>query len=245
MQLKDRLAQEGAWLFRFRSFLPFLLLPILLVALSQSEMVEQLLGEKAEDVWEGFCLAISLLGVAIRAVTIGYAAYGTSGRNTKRQRADALNTAGIYAVVRHPLYLGNFCIFLGVVLLTQVWWFAVIGILSYWLYYERIILAEEAFLRERFGEAYESWASDTPIFVPRISRWKHPDQPFGLKTVLKRETSTLFATVLSFTLTDIGMDLLGEGHLKIDAGWMGLLGAALLLYLAVRFLRKRTSLLDT
>ncbi len=244
MQLRDRLAREGAWLFRFRSFLPLLLIPPLVVALGQSEGVERLLGETAGDIWEVSCFAISLLGVAIRAITIGYAARGTSGRNTRSQRADELNTTGIYAVVRHPLYLGNFCIFLGVVLFIQVWWFAVIGILAYWLYYERIILAEEQFLRERFGEAYESWTNTTPIFLPRIKRWTRPGQAFDRKTVLKRETSTLFATILSFVLVDIGMDVLTEGQLKIDGGWFSLLAASLVLYLVVRYLRKRTHLLD-
>ena len=32
----------------------------------------------------------------------------TSGRNTHDQVADSLNTSGIYSIVRHPLYVGNF-----------------------------------------------------------------------------------------------------------------------------------------
>ncbi|MGB8874133.1 MAG: hypothetical protein WCC75_12145, partial [Desulfobaccales bacterium] len=38
---------------------------------------------------------------------------GTSGRNTQGQVAETLNTTGIYSLVRNPLYLGNFLIWLG------------------------------------------------------------------------------------------------------------------------------------
>lgn len=245
MLLKDRLEQEGVWLFRLRSYLPLLLLPVMLLALRHSDVLERHFGEPVEAFWTVFCLSISLLGVAIRALTIGFAAPGTSGRNTRRQRADSLNTSGIYSAVRHPLYLGNFCIFLGVVLLTEVWWFALIGVLVYWLYYERIIMAEERYLRDKFGEAYDAWAAGTPIFIPRIGGWKRSALPFGAKTVLKRETSTLFATILGFVVLQAGKDYFAGRDLEVGGWWSGLLAFTLVLYLVVRYLRKRTHLLDT
>lgn len=67
-----------------------------------------------ESTWAWSCIAVSLFGLLIRAVTIGFTPKGTSGRNTKEgQVAEVLNTKGIYSVVRHPLYLGNYFMWLG------------------------------------------------------------------------------------------------------------------------------------
>jgi len=73
----------------------------------------------------------------------------TSGR-TNSLIAERLNTTGMYSIVRHPLYLGNFLIVFGIVLFIQVLWFGIIVLAGYWFYYERIIFAEEEFLRKRF-----------------------------------------------------------------------------------------------
>lgn len=243
MELRDRLEKEGTWLFRFRSYLPLLLLPVLILAFRHAELIERFFGDRVEESWEAFCFLVSLLGVGIRVMTIGYAAPGTSGRNTQRQKASVLNTTGLYSIVRHPLYLGNFFIFLGLSLLIEVWWFVIIALLGFWLYYERIMLAEERFLREKFGEAYATWASETPIFIAYPASWKRPDGSFDLKTVVKREASTLFATILCFTIFGVAMDLLAEERLEIDPAWIVLVVGSGLFYLVIRYLRKRTRFL--
>ncbi|MGC9453013.1 MAG: methyltransferase family protein, partial [Oceanipulchritudo sp.] len=51
---------------------------------------------------------------------------GTSGRNTKQQVAYSLNTTGFYSVVRNPLYLGNFFMYLGIALFTHHWWLVLV-----------------------------------------------------------------------------------------------------------------------
>jgi len=109
-------------------------------------------GSHAWDrAWELFCLGVSLLGLYIRVMTIGYRPHGTSGRNTHGQVAETLNTEGMYSITRHPLYLGNYFNWLGLALFTHDWWLPVIVSLAFWLYYERIMFAEESFLEEKFG----------------------------------------------------------------------------------------------
>ncbi len=58
-------------------------------------------------------MVISFFGLALRVIVVGHAPYGTSGRNTREQVADTLNTTGMYSIVRHPLYLANYLIILG------------------------------------------------------------------------------------------------------------------------------------
>ena len=99
---------------------------------------------------------------------------GTSGRIPKRSGPEHSSTTGVYSVVRHPLYLGNYLIGLGAVLVPFEFWFFSLYTLLYWLYYERIMMAEERFLVSRFGDSFEEWAKQTPAFIPRMSQWIPP-----------------------------------------------------------------------
>src|SRR5262245_19709566 len=103
MKLSDRLSDTGSFLFRWRSYLP---LAPLFAASYAGPRIDP--GSAATRVaWDAVCLAVALIGLAVRVVTVGTAARGTSGRNTRAQKADVLNTTGIYSIVRHPLYVGN------------------------------------------------------------------------------------------------------------------------------------------
>jgi protein-S-isoprenylcysteine O-methyltransferase Ste14 len=113
------------------------------------------------EVWEVGCLLVSLLGLGVRILTIGHAPKDTSGRNTQGQVAGTLNTTGMYSVVRHPLYLGNYLMWLGISMFLHTWWFVALMTALFALYYERVMFAEEAFLRQKFGDAFERWADAT------------------------------------------------------------------------------------
>ena len=73
-----------------------------------------------------------------------------------------------------PNNYGNALMWLGVALFPRSLWMVIVSMLLYGLLYERIMLAEEAFLRRRFGERYEEWAARTPAFIPRLSSWTSP-----------------------------------------------------------------------
>lgn len=150
----------------------------------------------------------------------------------------------MYALVRHPLYLGNYLMWLGPALFPRSWSVAAIVTLVFWLYYERIMLAEEEFLRRRFGEAYERWAAVTPAFIPALRRWQPPALPFSLRNVLRREYSGVFGVVATFTALEVLSDLFATGRLTLDRLWAGLFGAALVLYLVLRTLKRSTTLLN-
>lgn len=244
MALREELHSQGNWLFRWRSYLPLLIFPILIIALRDSEYLERAFGDTAEELWEGLCLAVSMAGLAIRCLVIGYVPSGTSGRNTKQQIADTLNTTGMYSIVRNPLYLGNFIMLMGVALLTEVWWFTIIATLGFWLYYERIIFAEEEFLRARYGQGYLDWASKAPAFIPRLRNWQRPSMPFSFRNVLKREYSGFFGIIATFFVVDILADVLVENRLELRTGWEIIFGFSLLTYLALRTLKKKTALLN-
>jgi protein-S-isoprenylcysteine O-methyltransferase Ste14 len=128
MALQEEFELQGNFLFRYRGVLPLIIL--LLALLAYIHHVTILLENGKEPVggyYNYLCLSVTLLGFAIRVYTVGYTPDNTSGRNTKEQIADELNITGIYSLVRHPLYVGNFFMWLGMGLLSQNGWYIMKG----------------------------------------------------------------------------------------------------------------------
>src|SRR5689334_12935406 len=246
MRLGRRIEAQGQFLFRWRSILPLFLLPLLVAALSESLLGDRSTSER--HVWLGFCMAVSFFGLAIRCATVGFTPAGTSGRNTQKQKARALNTSGLYSLVRNPLYLGNFVIVFGIAMSPMVWWLLVVVVLTYWLYIERITAAEEAYLSQKFGAEYARWAKRTPAFLPRFDNWRPPELSFSTRTVLRREYSGFFAIIAVYFAIELVSVLVFRGHplskwLSQHGEWLAffLLGGAI--FIGVRALKKHTRLL--
>jgi protein-S-isoprenylcysteine O-methyltransferase Ste14 len=241
MRNEENTAKIGYFLFKWRSFIPFLTIPLFLLALRTFTYP---MGSYLLDrLWEIFCLLISFFGLAIRVITAGYAPKGTSGRTTNEPRASLLNTTGIYSIVRHPLYLGNFFIFLGISLFVRSLFFSIAVMLLFLLYYKRIIFAEEKFLSERFADTFEDWAKRTPVFFTTFKNWRKPELSFSLKTAFKREYTGLFTIVASFTCLEVLSDLFYTGKLQIDLFWSVSFICGLVIYITAWTLKK-THLLD-
>ncbi len=242
MALKEEFERSGNWLFTFRSYLPLFIIGLLLVALL--EFRYPFGSHKLDQLIELFCLFISFFGLTIRIFTIGYVPKGTSGRNTKRQVADVLNTTGIYSIVRHPLYLGNFFIIIGISLMIRVWWYVIMVMLIFWIYYERIMFAEEEFLRNKFGEEFLEWARKTPAFLPKFRNWKPQILPFSVRKILKSEYASFFGIIVSFTCIEIIGDIFVLGKFYFDSMWLVIFTTSSVIYLILRILAKKTRILD-
>jgi len=193
--------------------------------------------------WKLFWFAVSMFGLLIRGYTIGRTPFGTSGRNTRNQVAESLNTTGIYSMLRNPLYLGNFFMMFGVVMSIRIWSIGLIFILVFWLYYEKIILTEEHFLKSKFGETYISYANQTPAFVPSFKNYKSSHLPFSFKNVLKREYSGFFGVICTFTALDLLSNIIVLKKVALDKVWIIIFIIGLAIYLTLRTLKKKTKLL--
>lgn len=243
MALREEWERSGTLLFRWRSYSPLML--VLLVIAAALVPGRLAVAGPAGESWEWFCLAVGILGLLIRSHVVGHAPEGTSGRHTARgQVADTLNTTGLYSIVRHPLYLGNYLMWLGPIMVLRSPWAIIVMTLAFWLYYERIMFAEEEFLRRSFGEPWTAWAARTPAFVPRLGGWRRADLPFCLRHVLKREYSGLFGLALGFAFADWMDDFARSGALAPDATVLLVLAGGAALYVVLRTLTKRTGLLD-
>jgi len=242
MALYQSITKNGTNLFRYRSYIPLILYPLTIITIFAEK--DSILTTH-ELTLSFVCIAISLLGLIIRAMVIGYVPPNTSGRNRNSQKADTLNKTGIYSVVRHPLYLGNFFMWLGIILYVGHFWFAIVCILLFWLYYERIMLTEEKFLIEKFGDSYHKWAQETPSFIPSLRKWKRPYLPFSLKKVVKREYRGLVAVLISMGVIHLIKTYAVYETINIHSFWLITSVASICLFVFLRILTKTTNLFKT
>lgn len=243
MKIVEHLPLAGDFFFKRRSYLPFLFLPVVAASFIGFSYPY---GSHAFDlVWEVGCFFISMAGVALRAFTVGTAPAGTSGRNTRAQKARALNTTGPYSVVRHPLYVGNYLIALGISLFPRAWFLPIMMSLAFLLYYERIAAREEEFLARKFGDEFRAWASSVPAMIPHFGGYRPPALPFSWRVALGREYHGLFGVIAAMFILDVAGEAMISRRISFDPLWtaMFLLGA--LFFVTVRFLKKRTSVLKT
>jgi protein-S-isoprenylcysteine O-methyltransferase Ste14 len=241
MVLNNQLEKSGSWLFKHRSYLPLAMLPLFFVCIVSGSYLGH--SHAVNEIWQWGCMAISFAGLAIRIHIVGHAPYGTSGRNTREQVAETLTTTGMYSVVRHPLYLANYLIFIGFALEFHVWWLVLLTSCIFALFYERVMIAEEAFLLTRFDGAFEDWAARTPAFFPKFEVWKPSPVPFCWRTVLQREYNAFFLILTVFFLLDLIGDSIVEGHFTVSILWFSVFIFGFLIFATLRTLKKRTRLL--
>lgn len=241
MALVHEFENSGNWLFKRRSWLPVFLIVAGLIMMYLGNRQAILFDMRDEIIF----LCVSILGQAIRIITVGYAPRNTSGRNTVHgQVADELNTTGIYSVLRHPLYLGNFFMWLGPVLFLRSLWFTIFFGLFYWLYYERIMFAEEQFLRRKFGEVYDEWSKKVKPFIPFSFRYIPPKLAFSVRNVLKREYNSFINIFAVFIILDLFRNYFLSGRVYFTEMWAWLTAAALFIWLAIRTIHKKTGWLE-
>ncbi|MCB2220166.1 MAG: isoprenylcysteine carboxylmethyltransferase family protein [Bacteroidetes bacterium] len=200
MALLHSFEKSGNTLFKYRGQIPVFLFILVVPVLYFTDT--SWMNQNAYNTLVLLSIAISLTGFIIRSIAIGTTPKGTSGRNTEEQVAEVLNQTGIYSMIRHPLYLGNYLMWIGIVVFTFNIYFVIIVSLAFWLYYERIMFAEERFLERKFGQDYMDWSLKVPAFIPSTKNHIKGKIPFSIITVLRREYSGVLATVFSFAFVD-------------------------------------------
>lgn len=246
MALQEEFKSHGDFLFRNRSFLPLMILVVGVAMFIYQVYTDQLFFTGSDQfIYNLICLGVCFLGLLIRIITVGYTPRNTSGRNTAAgQVAECVNKKGIYSTVRHPLYIGNFFMWFGVALLTQGVWFNIAFVLAYWVYYERIMYAEESFLRNKFGDEYLEWANRTPAFIPSFKHFEGSNLKFSWRKVLRSEKNGLVAIFVLFYFF-IMIQKIIESHTINFAFdfWTIATLISLLIYFVLKFLKYKTTVL--
>jgi protein-S-isoprenylcysteine O-methyltransferase Ste14 len=118
----------------------------------------------------GLCLVLTGLGVRVLAA-------GFAGRHTRSSKIEGskLATAGPYAHVRNPIYLGSVVLGFGMVLLIGDRRLLVPCALTFLGLYFGLIPAEEEFLGQKFQQEYETYRRHVPRLLPRLKAWASTD----------------------------------------------------------------------
>lgn len=181
-------ARLGGILFRNRSWLP---VPFLLVAL---------FVPARPPIWIWLVGAVPIIiGEAIRLM--GVAAAGTVTRRRSRD-VQRLVTYGIFGWVRNPLYVGNFLIWMGFVVISGVWWFLPVAILIFAIEYTLIVRYEEGVLESIFGQEYLDYKKRTSRWFPRPPHTRESG-PHHWSEAWRSEISTFMqygALVIAFAI---------------------------------------------
>jgi protein-S-isoprenylcysteine O-methyltransferase Ste14 len=236
----------GNFFFRYRNWL-FIVLYLALFIPSPKLFTPGVFGEYYY-LWPLITgLLVTFTGQAIRGATIGLA-YIVRGGKDGKVYAEDLVTRGIFSHCRNPLYVGNILMLVGVGILSNSLIYMAVFIPLFLFIYQAIVLAEENFLRNKFGQAFNDYCS-------RVNRWfpnlkgigkTFSEMKFNWKRWILKEYNTQYVW-----LTGIALILLfnyevltGGDESKRNQMLIIILPALLLLYLLVRFLKKTNRMVE-
>ena len=135
----------------------------------------------------GYPLAIGVLWFSrptLRSIFIG-ALVGTGGLWLRAVAAgylhkhEVLTVTGPYARTRNPLYLGSALLGLGAAIAARSWISAGLLVAYFVVFYSAVMKKEEAELQERHGSAFDEYAEEVPLFLPRLTAGKCPTHGVG------------------------------------------------------------------
>jgi protein-S-isoprenylcysteine O-methyltransferase Ste14 len=152
----------GNFFFKYRNNL-FIFLYLLLFLPSPQLFKPEQFGENYYLYPIILGLLVTFAGEIIRGITIGLA-YIIRGGKDKKVYAEKLVTEGIFNHCRNPLYVGNILMLLGVGILSNSLIYVAIVMPLFLFIYQAIVLAEENFLRNKFGAQFDAYCS-------RVNRW--------------------------------------------------------------------------
>jgi len=142
----------------------------------------------------GFAIAIS--GELMRFWGVSWAGSETS--TTGGVGGTYLVICGPFAFVRNPLYVGNILLYTGIRIMSCSLfpYLQIVALLFFAVQYHFIVLEEEKFLKEKFGEAYRNYFKNVPRFIPRFISYKDStleQPPYNPQAGVKSEKRTLQA----------------------------------------------------
>ncbi len=188
----------GSFLFKYRNtvfplFLAIIFIifpPVLFGGTLESDLRLDLVGV-------GLCI----LGQIVRGAVIGFVYIKRGGLN-KKVYADTLVTRGIFGACRNPLYVGNLLAAAGILVVHNNPWVYLIGGLFTLASYQAIVLTEERFLRNKFGEEFEQYCREVSRWLPRPSKLRGATEgmTFQWGKVVTKDYSTCCTWVVIVSL---------------------------------------------
>ena len=190
----------GNFFFKYRNFL-FVFLYIALFIPSPAIFTPEVFGERYY-IWPiSIGLVVTISGQLIRGASIALV-YIVRGGKDKKVYAEELVTEGMFNHCRNPLYVGNILMLVGVGILCNSLLYMGVFIPLFLFIYQAIVLAEEKFLRGKFGTQFDAYCA-------RVNRWlinpagisaTFSSHHFNAKRWILKEYNTQFVWLVGITL---------------------------------------------
>ena len=230
----------GNFFFKYRNLLFIFLYALLFVPSPALFRAEQL--GPGYWIWPvTIGLVVTVSGQLIRGATIGLA-YIIRGGKDGKVHADDLVTQGIFNHCRNPLYVGNILMLLGVGILSNSLLYVVVVMPLFLLIYHAIVLAEENFLRNKFGESYAAYCRKVNRWLPSFAHLSSTfrSMEFKWKRWIVKEYNTQYVWLTGIVLLLLfRYPQLTDGNIHLRNLLLGIiLPVLLMIYLFVRYLKK-------
>lgn len=177
----------------------------------------------------------------IRGATIGLAYIIRGGKN-KKIAADDLVTEGIFRHCRNPLYVGNILMLLGVGILSNSLIYVSIVMPVFIFIYHTIVVAEENFLKNKFGDQFSAYCRKVNRWIPSFFGLgtTFRSMKFNWKRWILKEYNTQYVWLSGITLVLLfAYPQLTNYDMRLRSRLLAIiLTLLLLLYLVVRYLKK-------
>ena len=238
--------QIGNFFFKYRNLL-FILLYLALFIPSSPIFSPGVFGE-SYYLWPIIIgLVITVTGQLIRGVTIGLA-YIIRGGKDGKVYAEDLVTEGIFNHCRNPLYVGNILMLAGVGILSNSLLYLLVFIPFFLFVYQAIVLAEENFLRGKFGEKFNLYCKKVNRWLPNLAGIgkTFSGMHFKWKRWILKEYNTQYVWLSGITLILLFKypELTNYNTSLRNTLLAIILPILLLLYLFVRYLKKSGKMVE-
>ena len=200
----------GRFFFKYRDFV----FPVVLLGLVAASSPVLLRDDSRLDHWlDALGIAIASAGQALRVLVIGFV-YVIRGGKDKKIYAEALVDGGLFAHCRNPLYVGNLLIVLGLIVVHSGNWLYLAALPFFVIAYLAIVLAEEEYLREKFGAEYDAYCRRVPRFIPSLRGLGRTLEGvrFDWRRVVRKEYGTPFAWMSGVLALMIWEHAANPGH---------------------------------
>ncbi len=186
------MVQIGNFFFRYRNWI-FILFYAALFLPAPQLFTEAVFGPQYYLIPMILGLVITVSGQLIRGATIGLA-YIVRGGKDGKPYAEGLVTEGIFNHCRNPLYVGNILMLLGVGILSNSLFYVGIMMPVFLFIYQAIVLAEENFLRGKFGPGFDEYCKQVNRWIPNLSGISNTftGMTFNWKRWILKEYNTQF-----------------------------------------------------
>jgi protein-S-isoprenylcysteine O-methyltransferase Ste14 len=115
-----------------------------------------------------------LIIVGVPGLVDSFARFALEGLGTPAPIAppQKLVVTGLYRYVRNPIYIAVVAVILGQALLFgdgRLLWY---GALLWLFFHVWVVMIEEPTLEQAFGAEYESFRTNVPRWIPRLTPWR-------------------------------------------------------------------------